>query len=318
MRHETPLERLQIKNILCPLDFSEFSQRAFNFAANIARHFQSRLFVQHVVQIPPNTYTEDAGLNTSRKFLQAELYNSGHELRRLIEGAGVEPSEIVTLLHEGGVRNRILETIQEQRIDLLVMGTHGRKGFNRLVHGSVAERIIHEATCPVLVVSRPQREFVAPQVWEPMHFKTILLATDFSRNSDRALAFALKWASELNGKVILFHAVEGIPPATQGRVDLFPEYNPYFESQIAEAWEKIRMQVPEAVQNWCEVAYEVRHGNPKEEIPKVAEEKKADLIVMGARGVGRSTIAWGSNSSGVVRDGRLPVLVVRHLPLWLP
>ena len=318
MPHETPLPRLQIKKILCPVDFSEFSQRAFHYSAQIARHFQSRLFVQHVVQIPTSAHMEEAGPNAAREASQAELHSIGQKLRRLIEGAGVEPSEVITLLNEGDVRNRILETIQEQRIDLLVMGTHGRKGFNRLVWGSVTERIIHEAICPVLAVSNPQREFVASQVWEPFHLKTILLATDFSHNSDRALAFALKWASELDGKVILFHAVEKIPPAAQGRVDLFPEYNPYFESQIAEAWEKIRMQVPEAVQNWCEVACEVRHGNPKEEIPKVAEEKKADLIVMGARGVGRSTIAWGSNSSGVVRDGRLPVLVARHLPLWIP
>lgn len=307
------ISRLQINNILCPVDFSEFSRRAFRYAVAIARHFQARVFLQHTVHISPALFLEGVDPTFVQSALQASLRQANVDTRRLVEEAGVPMSEVSLLVNEGDAHERILRTIGEQKIDLLVMGTHGRKGFNRLMLGSVAERVIHEVVCPVLVVCRPQTEFVALENTEPVHLKTILLATDFSRNSDRALTYALRWASEWSGNAILFHAVETPPPAMKGIVDLFPEYNPYFEKQVSEAWEKIRTQIPEAAQRTCPVTYEVRQGSAKEEILKIAAEKKPDLLVMGARGLGRSALTWGSTISGVVRDGRFPVLAIRHL-----
>ena len=238
------------------------------------------------------------------------------KLTAMIASAAMEQREILPLLSEGKPITNILEIVKAQNIDLIVMGTHGHTGFNRLVLGSVTEKVIHEAACPVLVVGKAGRRkggFITPSSLEPLSLQTIVLATDFSRTSDRALSYALRWASEWQGRVVLFHAVEAVPLITQGRVDLFPEYNPSFEQQIARAWEKIRHLVPETAGKTCEVIYEVRHGHPKEEILRVAEEKSADLIVMGARGLGPGKHAWGSNSSAVVRAGNFPVLVVRQL-----
>ena len=82
---------------------------------------------------------------------------------------------------------------------------------------------------------------------------------------------------------------------------------------MAEAWEKIHTVIPPTALSRCEVSYEVRQGNARAEILQYAAEKKPDLIVMGARGMGRSDVVWGSTISGVVRDGRFPVLSVRHL-----
>jgi universal stress protein G len=123
----------------------------------------------------------------------------------------------------------------------------------------------------------------------------------------------MKWGAEWGSKVVLFHAVEKTPSATRGLTELFPEYNPYFERQVAGAWEKASSIVPEELTSLCDVIYEIRHGNPREEILKVAEEKNADLIITGARGSGTSGAPWGSVSSAVVRAGRYPVLVVREL-----
>jgi nucleotide-binding universal stress UspA family protein len=305
---------LQVQNILCPVDFSEFSLRAFTYATCLARYFRARLFLQHTVHVPYSAYPGFAEAAETRGTLQAKLNRAGAGMRRLAAVARLELPDMVMLANEGDVRDRILQSIEEHRIDLVVMGTHGRKGFNRLVAGSVAEHIVHQAVCPVLVVCRPRRDFIVPDEWEPIRLETILLATDFSPNSGRALAYALKWASEWAGKVILFHAVEEIPSAMEGRVDLFPEYNPYFEKQLAEAWQTIQRQVPAAANRGCEISYEVRHGNAKEEILRVAEERNAGLIVMGAQGLERSAVTWGSTISAVVRDGRFPVLALRHLP----
>src|SRR5581483_5320782 len=106
------------------------------------------------------------------------------------------------------------------------MGTHGRKGIKRLVLGSVAEGAIHRAPCPVLVIGRPEKEFAEP---DGVRIKTILLATDFSAESDRAVDTALSWACEWAARLVVFHAVSEAPPETRGMVDLFPEYNPSFE-----------------------------------------------------------------------------------------
>ena len=305
--------RLAVKNILCPVDFSEFSLQAFRCAVGIARHFQARLFVQHTVHVSAAMFLEGTDITTAREAIQLSRHDADRRLRGLIAESGAQESEVFTLINEGDVRDHILETVAEQKIDLLVMGTHGHKGFNRLVLGSVAEHLVHEAVCPVLVVSRPESGFVTLEDAEPVHLKTIVAATDFSPNSSRALIHALRWASEWSGKVILFHAVEETSSDFRRYFDLLPEYNPYFEKQVAEGWEKIRTVIPEAARAKCELSYEVRQGHPKEEILKYAAEKKPDLIVMGARGVGRSDVVWGSTISGVVRDGRFPVLSVRHL-----
>jgi universal stress protein A len=307
----SPVEGLEIKRILCPMDFSDFSRRAFRYAVSLARHFGSRLLIQHTAQ--PATYTllEGVGPPITDADIQVQITRAREEIRQLLIDTGVDSSEVTILLNEGDVADRILETIARERVDLVVMGTHGHKGFSRLAIGSVTEQLIHLAVCPVLVVSRPEKDFVDLNREERL--RTIILATDFSKPSDRALTYALKWACEWRAKVVLFHCVEREAPAMKGLVDLFPEYNPYFERQVAGAWERVPGLVPEEVKSRCEVVYEIRHGNPKEEILKVAQEKKADLIMTGARGAGNSGAPWGSVSSTVVRDGRYPVMVVRDL-----
>ncbi|HWP84163.1 MAG TPA: universal stress protein [Terriglobia bacterium] len=316
-----PLEEtsggLQIRNILCPVDFTEFSDEAFRYAQNLAWHFKARLLLHHTVSVPRNLLMGTMDVGVMESAYQAELQTERGKLAALAASAELDKEQIATSFSEGEPITNILEIIKTQRIDLVVLGTHGHKGFNHLVLGSVAEHVIHEAVCPVLVVSKPrpgQTRFRSPRAFEPFPLRTILLATDFSPSSDRALTYALRWASEWGGKVVVFHAVEKVPAITQGRVDLFPEYNPAFEEQIARAWEQMRRLIPESAQRSCEVLFEVRHGQPKEEILRVAEEKNADLIVTGARGAGKGTSLWGSNSSAVVRAARFPVLVVRQLP----
>ena len=313
---ESPTRGLQVRNILCPVDFSEFSSVALRYATSLGHHFGARIFLHHTLQIPQDLLLGSMEATVVQGAYDAQLQADKEKLTAMVESAASEQQEIVPLLSEGEPITNILEIIKAQQIDLLVMGTHGHKGFNRLVLGSVTEQVIHEAICPVLVVSKAglrKGGFITPSSLEPLPLRTILLATDFSGSSDRAMSYALRWASEWGGKVVVLHAVESVPPITQGRVDLFPEYNPSFEQQIAKAWEKIRQLVPETAGKTCEVVHEIRHGHPKEEILRVAGEKGADLIVMGARGLGPGQHAWGSNSSAVVRAGNFPVLVVRQL-----
>lgn len=298
------------KNILCPIDFSEFSDRAFHYAACIARHFRAELILQHVVHIPLSTFFGAAEPIVADSNKEAASREARIHLRRLAAVTRLQHSQIEMIVSDGSIRDELLKTIEANKIDLLVMGTHGRKGFNRLVLGSVAETLGREADCPVLSICRPQKDFIAPEEPHPCHLKRIVMATDFSADSSRALSCALRWACEWSAELILFHAVEQQPAESQGRVDLFPEYNRYFEKQIVEGWEAIQKQLPPNAVHNAKISYEVRHGSSKEAIADFATEANADVIIIGNRGPRSGGQVWGSTLSSILSDGRFPVLTI--------
>ncbi len=311
MSEQPTAGRMNIENILCPVDFSEFSLKAFTYATCIARNLRSRLFVQHTVPVPPSVYLGSADPLIGYQALETTLQQAGAEMRRLAAVARLQLREVHLLVNEGDIHDRLLQGIQQNKINLVVMGTHGRKGFNGLSLGSLTERIVHEASCPVLVVCRPKNDFVTPEELQPVHLNTVIFATDFSPNSDRALAEALIWGSRWSAKVVLFHAIEKMSPRLQERADLFPEFNPYFEKQLVQAWNSLRGRVSMAPDKRLEIECEVRQGKAQEQILEFAEELGADLIVMGGKGEGMAA-TWGSTISSVVRDGRFPVLAAPH------
>jgi nucleotide-binding universal stress UspA family protein len=304
-----PIDPLRISNILCPVDFSDYSNGAFGYAVSLATHFGSRLFLQHTVERAQYVFMAGVGPGVIPR-PEAQFHSSREAIRRMLMSCGVDSTRVTTLLNQGDVAGKILETIAKESIDLVVMGTHGRKGFNRLFLGSVTEGIVHHAMCPVLAVSRPENEtaFSGPAPT----LKTILLATDFSPHSDCAAAYAMKWACEWGARLIMLHAVNETSSSMRGIVHLLPEYNPRFERQITATWRRIRQWMPGQDLPNCKVTFDARCGDPKEEILRAADETGADLIVTGARGTSRGSLLWGSVSSAVVRDGRFPVLVVRE------
>ena len=132
---------LEIKLILCPIDFSEFSQRAYQHALSLAEHYQAKLVVQHVVELwrhPSASFAASGGLyeefrqvlrETGEDHLQQFVMNHAHDK--------IQPELVV---HEGSAPDSILSFAQTQKADLIVMGTHGRRGFDRLMLGSVIDR----------------------------------------------------------------------------------------------------------------------------------------------------------------------------------
>ena len=303
-----------IRNLLCPIDFSEFSLKAFQYARGLARRFGSRLFVQHTVELPPIQPIGEAESAAFQQGVQASLRRSGMEMRRLTAFARLQLRDLEIVVNEGDVCERLAQSIDRNRIDLVVMGTHGRRGFLRPLLGSVTETILRRSPCPVLTVGRPVSDFVTPDEVRPCHLKTILLPTDFSRESVRALTMALDWAAGCSAKIILFHAVEKDAAPKDGKTGLSPGNSPSLEKEIGQAWEALQDRLPAQAAKNIEIESEVRHGNPAEQIIRFAEENHIDLIMMGSRGTGKAGHPWGSTTSRVVRDGRFPVLAVPHHP----
>lgn len=295
---------MRIENILCPVDFSEFSVKAFTYATCLARRLRCRLFVQHTVHVPPSVYIGSAEPNSGWQALDASLMRAGVEMRRLAAVARLQLREVHLLVNEGDILGRLLQSIRQNKIDLVVMGGHER-GLNSLAWRSLTARIIQDSGCPVLVVSRPQKDFVAPDELQPVELQTVLVATDFSAQSERRLAEAMWWAHQWSARMILLHVIPGDGAAA---FSAYPD--PRLVRQIGNASAFFDEQFGSGAAGRLEIACEVSRGDPKSRILEVAERVSADLIVMGNRGAGVTARPWGSTLSGAVRDARFPVLAV--------
>lgn len=143
---------IEIKRILCPTDFSEASMAAFPLAATMARHMQAQLYLMHVVrEVPyaapdPNYHFE---VPEYERYLTADAEKKLSQITEPLTAQGV--STVKLLLH-GNVADQILKAVEDHSVDMIVMATHGETGWRRLVFGSVAEKVVRQATCPVLTI----------------------------------------------------------------------------------------------------------------------------------------------------------------------
>ena len=298
---------VEFKQILCPVDLSESSVRSLAHAAALARWYDARLTVLHVVPTfdpVPVRGGLDEPLRIVNPVSREQVLE---EMRRSLVLAAVSPHARL-VAEAGDPQKMIADQAISNRADLIVMGTHGRRGFKRLLMGSVAEAVLREAPCPVLTV--PPR--VSSAASQAVTFKRILCPVDFSPSALQALGFALDLARQADGRVTLLHVVEWLPeeePRASAHFNV-PEYRRY----IAEdAEQRLRLLVTEESRTWIEIDSVLVFGRAHREILRVAEKKPADLIVMGAQGRGGVDLAlFGSTTQQVVRGAACPVLTVRQ------
>jgi nucleotide-binding universal stress UspA family protein len=230
------------------------------------------------------------------------------EMTRALNLAALS-SRATQLAEAGDPQATIIEQAVLKKADLIVMGTHGRRGFKRLLLGSVTEAVLREAPCPVLTVPPHVPAGVSPAAI----FKRILCPIDFSPSALQALEFALDLARQADGLVTLLHTIEWLPeeePRTSAHFNI-PEYRRYM---VQDAQERLRTLVTEESRTWVEIDDVVVFGRAYRAILRAAETKPADLIVMGAQGRGGIGLAlFGSTTQQVVRGAICPVLTVRGL-----
>lgn len=300
---------IEIARILAPIDFSEESVPALGYAAALARWYSSRITVLHVVvtrpavNIVPSPYPT-AFAPVALEGIRADVL--GH-LDGVIAQGGALDVEVEKAVEEApDVSSEILARAGVLPADLIVMGTHGRGGFDHLVLGSVAEKVLRKARCPVLTV--PKRAHPAPE-HAPIQFRRILCAVDFSAASVAALEFALSLAEEADARLTLLHAVE-VPHGLRDSPWSFDvdAARARLEGDSARSLEAL---VPEAVRNFCTVETAIAEGRAAPEILRFADERSADLVVMGVQGRGAlDRLFFGSNTHAVIRRAQCPVLTV--------
>src|SRR5712671_933188 len=202
----------EFSRVLCPVDFSEFSVRAFRYALSLAQHYRAKLFVLHVVEL---WRYPSAGFSPGKyfdEFCQHLLHEGEKKLQELAGTVADNEIQPVLVVQEGTAADSILAYAVSRRTDLIVMGTHGRRGFDRLMLGSVTERVIRKAPCPVLAVRKPAHDFVVSgKQQDTVHLSRILFCTDFSENSQRAMDHAISLTEEYNAELTVLHVLEGIP-----------------------------------------------------------------------------------------------------------
>jgi len=294
---------LNIQRILCPVDFSEGSAKAYDYAYSLALRYRAKLYLEHVIEILAAAYPYYNFPDVAANNIYWDMSKGAEErLHKMVKDHAVDRVQAEVVVHKGFVPDSILAFAQNQHADLVVMGTHGRRGLDRLVMGSVTEHVLRKAPCPVLAVRKPSHDFVNPeQIQDPVHLRKILLCTDFSKCANTATKYALSLAQEYNAQLTLLHVLE-----------VFPEYKA--PTVMEEARRKLEALVPGDVRNWCTVKTAVRiDGKPYQEIIQAAVEQQSDVAILGVRGRSAVDLAvFGSTTHRVLQLGPCPVLAVQE------
>ena len=294
--------------ILCPVDFSETSKHAIDLSVVMAGWYKSQITALHVVT--PLALAA-SGFETS-----AGEKSEIDRLRQLtadeFAGAAAMGVGVDAVIEVGQPAASIVERAAKLPAGLIVMGTHGTNGFQHVLLGSVTEKVLRKATCPVLTVP--------PRARSRSHlpFRHLLCAVDFSDASLDAVRSALSLSEESGASLTLLHVLEwpwDEPPAPA--IEALPreqglalaEFRRYSEASAKKGLEAL---IPAATRV-SRIATTVRSGKPYLQILDVAAEAQADLIVIGVHGRNPVDLAlFGSTTNQIVRRAACPVLTLRR------
>jgi nucleotide-binding universal stress UspA family protein len=299
---------IEIRRVLCPIDFSEFSRHALHHAIAVARWYNSSLTVLHVVANLPTMDVPGVPLTAiERDGVMAEMRYFAGEIPPQISASFI-------VRESSDVRREILAEARSLMTDLIVIGSHGRSGFERLLLGSVTERVVRKSACPVMVVPARAQDAAGAGLIHGGR-PGILCAVDFSDASLAALEYALSLAEEADADLSLLHAIE-VPPELREHIPVPPDFDvdQCHAAARAACLQRLGELIPPSVRTYCHVDTVVAEGAAHRQILRLAAEQKSDLIVMGVHGRGAVDVAvFGSNSARVIRGAVCPVLIVpRH------
>ena len=289
--------RVTFKNLLFLTDFSGPSETALPFAIGIARAYGANTFALHVLMPDPLLYSAPTSVALIEE-VQEDAAKAG--MQRISSQLAGLPHETV-LEWDAGIWPSVEQALKLYSIDLIVAGTHGRTGAEKLLLGSVAEEIFRRSPVPVLTVG--------PAVSKGIHtagrFHSVLFATDFSSHSLAALPYALSLAQENQARLTLLHI---LPHDRTSALELN-------QTATAAALSKLKQLISEGTANWCRPETLVEAGVPATVILAVAERQRVDLIVLGVRNLaehlGAATHLGRATAHKAVAHAECPVLTVR-------
>jgi nucleotide-binding universal stress UspA family protein len=301
---------LPVKNVLFATDFSATSEAALPYATVICRRFGSTLHSAHVLSdasllmmtggvdyVSMSTIYEDAHTEAGVKLDQISSHLEGIKHHNYVR--------------HGQVWKNLAGIVDENQIDLIVVGTHGRSGLGKLLLGSVAEDILRHAPCPVLTVGpkvsgraklpaiQTRGRDLAPL---ELDLQQIVFATNFDQYSSLVAQKAIALAEEFRSRLTLLHVIEDYT-GLGSRPDFMEDSICRLKSLVPN--DAPLQYLPESL---------LEFGSPADCILKVACDREADMIVLGARTsaeVGSTHLPW-STAHHVIAKAHCPVLTVRY------
>lgn len=284
---------LEIRKILVALDFDDQALRVLEAALCIARPFHAEVFVVHAVR----THASDEGRTKEAMLLREARIQTG--VRRLKELMASRPSFNSLTHHEIAAAVSPFDLIQHlvasEKIDLIIVGSHGARGLERIAAGSFAEGLMRRASCPTLVVGPHAVVFGDP-------FRRVLLATDLGESCVSATSFAAAIAMRSQGELYALHVIRrrNTPMLSQPPTD---------EEKFAR--HRMRISLPQDLTSRCTVGLIARRGIPENVIVDTAAECAAGVIVTGvSEGVLHDDHAPWSTFADIVRQAPCPVLAI--------
>lgn len=286
---------VQLTSILVATDFSLASDRALDYALSLARRYESRIILAHIVASGPDYFYAPA---TPGVRYESALSVAEDEMGQILISGRLRDVRHETLVEQGPFWPILEELIERYHIDLVVVGTHNAHGLEKLFLGSMAEQVFRRMKCPVLTVGP-----AAGGTPKEAQFKNILFATDFGLGVEREAAFAFSLAQEHEANLTLLHVVPHAEDYTGEGLSLKREA----------IFQELAELVPPGSELWCKPEFRMRLGDPAREILEVARDTNADLIVMGAKrqrgltaGHALHTVAYSTAAAAPC-----PVLTVR-------
>ena len=288
---------MTLSTILHPTDCSESAARALEVAARLATAHGATLVILHAELVHGDSSRE-------RRAELDEYVASARGLLQSLAGRRSSSAQVAMEVVDARTyfaHDAIVEAAAKRHADLIVMGTHGRRGLSRVLLGSNAERVLRQAPCHVLTV---RADAAVPTGLE---FRKLLVPVDFSECSRQALDSALALAAKDNATVDVLHVIEPLPPM-------------YHAAKVWTRFEvdgDLHARVDERLRSWAGdppgVGYVVMEGHAAAEIARLADERQPDLIVMGI--TGDTAAPWllvGSVTERVCRMANAPVLAIRR------
>ncbi len=294
-RQELANPGVPFQHILVATDFSKGARAALDFALEIARSFQSRVYLVHVISTTVLQYVPPEGAEAIERLAREFAVR---EMQRLIKEAGCEGKVREEILTGATVWPLLQEFIRKNSVDLLVLGTHGRAATNRQILGPVAEEIFRLAECPVLTVG-----VSGEQPAQRREVRRILMATNLKPHAEYAAHFAYALERALKVQMSVLHVVEEQRDLPTGGRDIVSEF----------LITRMQKGMPLGCVGRCEPEFRVRYGDASEQILQFAREEHADLIVLGMRS--------GSEAAGMLPSAiayklayqaECPVLTIRR------
>ncbi len=296
---------MQVKTILLPTDLSPSAEPTLDFAVALADQFGAELRILHATIVHSETPTDPLyHMPSLENILDRVNQEVMEEMAEMLRSHRERPLKVKEIVRRGFSAAPVILDEARQDVDLIVIGTHGRRGLPRFFLGSVAEEVVRHAPCPVFTLRHHEKKATT-------HPKKILLATDFSPCATAALKHATAFAHLDQSELHLLHVVEEV---------VWPEiYGPggaHFLTSQRDIRRKaglgeLQRTEDEELQG-LNVTLHCVHGHPSEAILEHLKSLEPDLLVLGSRGTsGLGRLLLGSTAEVVVRSASCPVLTVK-------